>query len=332
MVKIWLICRSILIILTSLTLFVSCGGDSTDLTAGGGIGGTGYISSGTISAFGSVVVNGVIFDTTEAKVFVGSQEKGFGNQAVLDYLDIGQVVLVEGTANEEESSGIATRIMHMPNVIGPVTAIEDIGQKRKRLTVLGQTIIAEENTIVKPGNLDAIKENNLIEVSGLVDDEGTIRATYVRKLANSFHPTTEIEVKGSIQNLDLINKTFQINKLTVYYGQGQMTNLTEEEISSGQWVFVRGKVIGNYKYVWASEMVPAHENRIRNAERANLEVFVTDFISDADFRVGLIRAKVREDARFEGGEKADLRKGIKIRIKGRVVNRILVANYIYICK
>jgi hypothetical protein len=328
--KTWRIIGFILIMLSLSCFLSSCGSESTDLVAGGGIGGTGYISSGTITAFGSVVVNGVTFDTTEASVFVGGQEKGVGNQAILNYLDLGQMVLVEGTANEEETAGLASRVLYMPNVIGHVASIEDVGLRAKRLRVLEQTIIADGHTIVKPGDLEALKEDNLIEVSGLVNDEGVIRATYIRKLANSFDPEIEIGVKGSIQNLNLATQTFQINSLTIYYGKSKLADLTEEEMGSGLWVYVRGKIRNGY--MEASEVIKAYEARITNAEWVNLEAFITEFSSDADFKVGLVRAKIHEHARFENGERADLRKGIKIRIRGRITNKILVAQRIYIYK
>lgn len=325
--KIWQTISLIAAIFSSLGLISSCGDSSLDTLTGGGIGGTGYVSSGTITAFGSIVVNGVTFDTKEARIFVSGKEKGTGQQALLNYLDLGQVVLVEGTA--DESSGIASHVRYTPNVVGPVTSIVDIGPRIKRFTVLGQTIIGNSNTIVRSGSLEAIQKNNLIEVSGLVDEEGTIRAIYIKKLANSFDPSMEIEVKGRMQHLDLVNKTFQINELIISYSQANFIDLTEEELlnNSNQWVHVRGRMESN-NYVVAAEIQPAPESRITNAEWADLEAFITDFISEDDFVVGLVKAKIHENARFEGGGKQDLRRGLKIRIKGRVVNKVLWAQYI----
>lgn len=327
--KIWQTISLIVAIFSSLGLISSCGDSSLDTLAGGGIGGTGYGSSGTITAFGSIVVNGVTFETTEARIFISGKEKGTGQQVLLNYLDLGQVVLVEGTA--DESSGIASHVRYTPNVVGPVTVIEDIGPKIKRFTVLGQTILANSNTIVRPGSLEAIQENNLIEVSGLVNEEGMIRANYIKKVGNYFDPSTEMEVKGKMQHLDLANKTFQINELIISYHQANLIDLTEGSLlaNSNQWVHVRGRMESN-NYVVASEVQPAPENRINTAEWADLETYITDFISEDDFVVGLVKAKIHENARFEGGRRQDLRRGLKIRIKGRVVNKVLLAQYIFI--
>lgn len=326
--KIWRALNLILVIFSPLFFLNSCADSTSDILAGGGIGGTGYTSSGTISAFGSVVVNGVTFDTTEANIFVSWQEKGTGDQVILNYLHIGQVVLVEGTGNVETSSGVARRVMYSPNVVGPVRVVYDIGQKIRMCRILGQIIIANSDTIFSSGSLESIREDNLLEVSGLVDDEGRIRATYIRRIANSFEPGTEVEVKGGIQNLDLANKTFHINDLLISYGQAQMLNLAEGEIEAGLQVHIRGRVI-DYDHVSAAEIRLAEESRIANAEWADVEAFITDIFED-DLVVGPWKAKIQENARFIDGEKRDLRKGIKIRLRGKVVNKVLLAQIVSI--
>lgn len=327
--KIQRIIGLILAIFSPLLFLNSCGDSTSDILAGGGIGGTGYISSGPITAFGSVVVNGVTFDTNEAIVFISGQEKGTGHQMILNYLDIGQVVLVEGTGNVETSSGVASRVMYSPNVVGPVSAAYDIGQKIRIFKILGQTIIANSETILRSCSLESIREDNLLEVSGLVDEEGRIRATYIKKIANSFEPGTEVEVKGAIQVLNLANKTFQIKDLQISYGQAQMVNFGEEQLETGLQVHVRGN-IAESNQVSASEIRLAEENRIANAEWADIEAFITDFASEDDFSVGSFRVRVRENARFMNGEMRDLRKGVKIRIRGKVMNKIMWAQIVAI--
>lgn len=328
MKRIWLACRLILIILSSFCLFISCGSDSTDLVAGGGIGGTGYISSGAITAFGSIVVNEVTFDTAEAILYISGQEEGVGDEAIRENLGVGQVVLVEGTGDGETSSGIAKRVIYSPNVIGPVTAVYDVTPKIKIFRILGQTVMANADTIFSSGSMESIREDNLLEVSGLVDDEGRIRATYIKRIANSFDPGREIEVKGLIQNLNLANKTFTINDLQISYSQAQLVNFTEGEMNPGQQIHVRGRVSQNY--VSASMLRLTEENKINNAERADVEAIITDLNSEDELSIGLLRAKIQENTRFMNGERRDLRKGIKIRLKGKVVNKVMLAQVVFI--
>ncbi|MGB9700688.1 MAG: DUF5666 domain-containing protein [Thermodesulfobacteriota bacterium] len=324
--KIWRTTCFILALLSLAYLLTSCGSESTDLVAGGGIGGTGYISSGTITAFGSIVVNEVTFDTTEATLYISGQEEGMGDQVIRENLGVGQVVLVEGTGNGETSSGIARRVMYSPNVIGPVTAVYDVGPKIKIFRILGQMVIANNDTIFGSGSMESIREDNVLEVSGLVDDEGRIRATYIKRIANSFDPGREIELKGLIQNLNLANKTFTINDLQISYSQAQMVNFTGGEISPGQQIHVRGRVSENY--VSASMIRLTEENRITNAERADVEAIITDLNYEDDLAIGPLRVRIQENTRFMNGERRELRKGIKIRVKGKVVNKVILAQVV----
>ncbi len=73
----------------------------------------------------------------------------------------------------------------------------------------------------------------------------------------------------------------------------------------------------------------AEESRIANAEWADVEAFITDIFED-DLVVGPWKAKIQENARFIDGEKRDLRKGIKIRLRGKVVNKVLLAQIVSI--
>ncbi len=326
--KIWRLIGLILVIFSPLALLNACGGSTSDTVAGGGIGGTGYTSSGTISDFSSVVVNGVTFDTAEANVFVSGEDRGSGHQTILNYLNIGQVVLVEGTGDVEASSGIARRVMYSPNVVGPVSQVLDLGLKLRIFRILGQTIIANAETVFSSGAIEYVKEGNLLEVSGLVDDEGRIRATYIKRIANSFEPGREVEVKGVIQNLDLANKTFQINDLQIAYGRAQMVDLTEGEISNGLQVHVRGEIVSD-NHISALAIRLAEESRIANAEWADIETYITDLVAEDDLVIGPLKAKIQANARFLNGERRDLRKGIKIRLRGRVMNRVVLAQFIY---
>ncbi len=80
--------------LSLMTVFIAgltaCGGGTQ--VAGGGIGGTG-ISQGSITAFGSVWVNGVEFDTSNASILRN------GSSVTQSDLAIGMVVTVDGSVN-----------------------------------------------------------------------------------------------------------------------------------------------------------------------------------------------------------------------------------------
>jgi hypothetical protein len=71
--------KSLVLALLFCLLLTSCKGGGGSLTAGGGIDGTGIMSAGVVSAFGSIVVNGEEFDTSEAEIIVNG-EQGLAKQ------------------------------------------------------------------------------------------------------------------------------------------------------------------------------------------------------------------------------------------------------------
>jgi len=155
-------------------LLASCnGGGGGGWSAGGGIDGTGIMSAGVVSAFGSIVVNGTEFDTSTADIFINGEKIGVGDDAVLDNLDIGMVVTVEGRINSD-GSAVADRVNYSDNVVGPVESISDINATTKKVVVLGQTVIVNVITEFWGTTFDTITPNDVVAVSGLFDDTGAI--------------------------------------------------------------------------------------------------------------------------------------------------------------
>ena len=71
-----------------------------------GIGGSGITSSGTITGFGSVYVNGVKFETSSSTFTIDD------NPGIEDLLAVGMRVTVKGTLNADGVSGTATSVSY----------------------------------------------------------------------------------------------------------------------------------------------------------------------------------------------------------------------------
>ncbi len=113
------------------TTLAGCGG--ADTTASGGTGGTG-ISTGVITGFGSVVVNGVHFDESNASVSINDRP-GSGTHKGLK---VGMTVKVKGSFAPDGASGTATDIEAEHEVEGKIASVDSANQS---FIVLGQTII-----------------------------------------------------------------------------------------------------------------------------------------------------------------------------------------------
>ena len=191
-----LLIGALLLTLTAFT-FSTCGGAGTDL-AGGGSSGTG-VSTGAITDFGSVFMNGMEFltDSQVAPGFITMKKfMGMDNSSMADrdLFHIGMVVTIHHGPNDNN----AQRIEYQDNLQGPIAA-KNPGTENT-VTILGHTVVVDNAARFASLNL-----NEITEVSGFVDSAGRIRASYVVPVACSMMmgrcTASEFEVKGFVSGL-----------------------------------------------------------------------------------------------------------------------------------
>lgn len=321
--------KSAFIIICSTLLMVSCidGGSSGTLTAGGGIGGTGVVSQGAISEFDSIWVNGTEFDTRTAVLVVDGEEIGIGDMAVLSYLDIGKVVTVIGTQGEDDSSATADRVTYNKNIEGPVESVRETASGVKEIQVLGQTVYINAVTTFKETSFDAVAENDMLEVSGFMDDTGAIWATFVEKTGD-FSTGVIVEMTGYVTVLDEAFKTFEINGQAVDYSVADTSSLPEGAPVEGQWVEAAGTLDDTGSEMLASRIEPGDELDVDDADGIEVTGFVTEKVSASEFVVGNQTVRAEEDAVFVDGGPEDVQSGAKLEAEGRLVGGILFAHEI----
>jgi Domain of unknown function (DUF5666) len=186
-------------VLASIT-FSTCGGTGIDL-AGGGVSGTG-VSTGAIASFGSVEMNGVHYltDNNTIKMSHGDNHSFELDQALFR---VGMVVTIHHGPNDNN----ALEIEYRDNLQGPIAA-----KNSNTLTVLGQTVVVD--------NAADFNINEIVGVSGFVDSDGRIRATYIERNPQSHHHGGEFEVKGFVSGLS--SSGFRLGPLP----GGTVTNMT----------------------------------------------------------------------------------------------------------
>ena len=299
---------------------ISCGDIGGGTSAGGGIGGTGNISSGPITTFGSIVVNGTEFDTSNAAIIVDGEEMGFGDDVALNNLDVGRVVTVYGTGSEDDSSAVADRVTYNDNVEGPVESISDRDATTKEIVVLGQTVIVNVITEFRGTTFDTIALNDVVAVSGLFDDTGAIWATFLEKTDG-----VVFEVTGFVQNLDTNLETFDINDLTVNYSLADTSGLPGGVPADGLFVEVEGTLDAGGGEMLATEVELADELGVEDADEIEVMGFVTDFISAFEFTIGNQVVHTTVYTLFIDGTSDDIALGQKLEAEGTLVNGILFA-------
>jgi len=287
----------------------TCGGGEDSQLAGGGIGGTG-MSIGPISGFGSIFVNGIQYDTTEATIVVNDQHVDE------THLQLGMVVRIEGDLAED--SGTAHRIEFNSNVKGP---IEQIDTDNNRLSVLGQSIFVDNITQFKGFNaLDELNINDHVEVSGLSDADGTIVATWIQTLTL---PPPQVEVRGRIQHLDSAMQTFKLGNLLVDFSA---LRTLEQPIENNMRVEVRGRLISNNQLYADHVRAAPHFSRLNTGNRLSLKGFITQMSTGNQFEVAQQTVRTTGQTRFELGHAADIQTGTEVIIDGRLNDKqILIA-------
>ena len=311
----------VLALLSALLLisFGGCGGGGSKV-AGGGIGGTGVVNVGTITAFGSVVVNGTEFDTSNALIIVEGEEIGIGDDIVLDNLDIGMVVTVEGTRSGDDESAVADRVIYNNNVGGPVESITVVNTTRKDIVVLGQSVIVNAVTAFKGTTFDDIAVNDVVEVSGLFDDTGDIWATFLEKTDGVI-----FEVTGFVENLDPVQGTFKINDLTVDYSSADTSGLPGGIPADGLLVEVEGTLDPITGEMLADVIELGDELDVEDADEIEVTGFVTGFVSAFEFTVGTQVVQTDADTEFVDGTADDIAPGQKLEAEGSLEDSILFA-------
>jgi hypothetical protein len=313
--------RMVQTFLATLLLCVVCcggGGGGTNV-AGGGIGGTG-VSVGAITALGSIDVNWVEFDSKDAVVIVGGVNVGAGDAVVGQYLAVGKVVVVEGTIASDGTSGTASQVHFDADVLGPVETI-DIGTKE--LVVIGQRVVTDGSTVFAGTTPETLAVGEWVEISGLADLDGTIRATYVGKK----DPGTIVEVKGPVRNLNASAYKFEIGALRVRYREAA---LPDGDPVEGELVQVAGGFpLEPDGSVRASAVSVASEASFTDVDNMEVEGFVTDFPSSSEFHVGYQEVRTDANTKFQGGNEQDLMLGVKVRVRGSLVKRVLLAEKIF---
>jgi hypothetical protein len=303
--------------------------------AGGGIDGSGIISSGAVSAFGSIVVNGTRFDTSEADIIVNGVQ-GVGDDFVLANLDIGRVVTVEGTISQDGLNVTADRVVYSDNVAGPVTfvGVPDPVDNDLEIEVMGQIVVVNFTTKFKPDTYDyySIAPNDMVTVSGYLDDTGAVRATFIEN-TGVFASGIAVEVKGHVMNLQDsgLDKTFEINNLTVNY-TSIAGDLPQGIPAEDQFVEVEGTLDALGGVMTATRIELGDDSDTDDADEFEIMGFVTEIISTVDiieFKVG--NQEVHVDpatAVFVDGDVNDIDWGKKLEAEGKLEGGILNAEEI----
>lgn len=315
--------RHLLLILTSTLTVASCGSGGEKVA---GIDGRGtptpvaVVSKGTISGFGSVIVNGVAFNTNATTFAID------GNVGTQADLSVGDVIVVRGTVNEDGTSPTANSITFDDAVEGPISAIDATNQT---LTVLGQTVHVDADTSfddsISPASLEGLTVTDVVEVSGFFLADGSISATRIELKA----VPGELELTGHVSNVS--GTTFEINGFTVDFSAAMLEDFPAGSPENGQLVEAKGDTLGGSGELLATRVEFKDGDLGENGDRAELEGFITRFGSTTDFDVEGVPVTTNGQTTYENGSATDLAVNRKVEVEGDINSAgVLVATKVEI--
>ena len=282
------------------------------LACGGGVEGQGTgsvsYSEGPIGGFGSVIVNGVHFDDSQARIVDAD-----GHTLQSGDLKLGMTVQIDAGAIDQASlTAVAKTITVGSDLTGPVDA-NDLGTST--LTVLGQPVRVTASTVFDDGlagGQAAVAVGSVVEVFAIYDPVSGVYAA--RRIEPETAPAS-YRIRGQVGSLDTTAKTFRIGSQVFAYSTapvaGQITRfqLATTPNGSGQWV-VSAQSQGT--------RTPADDSEVE------IESVISAYTSNADFTVNGLKVDASA-ARIEPAG-AVLAAGLRVEVEGAMMAGVLVAD------
>jgi hypothetical protein len=263
---------------------------------------------GPITAFGSVIVNGVTYSTDSATFTTD------GAAATQADFRVGQYVVVIGSIDDNGTTGTAETVTFDDNVDGPVSSVNTTAGS---FVILGQTVLVAGDTSFDdscPATLDGLLGVAAVEVSGPVRADGTIAASRVECKAFA----DELEVTGIVSNHNASTMTFQINALVVDYSSAMIEDFPSGGvIGDGDLVEAKGSSLGGSGELLATRIeYKGAQFADDEGNHAEVEGFITRFASSTDFDVSGIPVTTNGSTVYEGGVAGDLGQNLKVEVEG----------------
>lgn len=299
----------------------ACGGAGEGFDFSGiGTGGTGSFSSGSISGFGSIIVNKVRYDDTSAQV-TDDDGQTLTNTA----LRLGMVVNVEGSDITTDAAGLrrasASRIQVRSEILGPVERLDPVAGT---LTVLGQSVRTTAATVFSEnvrGGLAGLALGQAVSIYGDRDSAGVCAASRIELRT----APASYRLRGPVSRVDAGAQRLRIGEVVLFYGDALRSGDLDRP-RDGAFAVVELPLAPGAAGVWRAQRL-----ELRNAPlasvlpsdkaRVELEGFITAFTSRTQFSV----SGVAVDARNAQRVPTDLALNQSVEVKGQLSNGVLIA-------
>jgi hypothetical protein len=255
-------------------ILASCGVDQVAGIEGSGspVASTPVTTTGTITGFGSVIVDGVEYATSGAQIRIDDQPTSESE------LRVGHVVTIKGSVNADGRTGTAREISFTSDARGAVT---EVNPASTTFVLLGQTVQVTDETLfdetTQARDLSELQIGAKIRVSGFENEAGELVASRIDSAASG----AGLQVRGKVQSLDTTARSFRLNALKVDYSAASVSGT----LAAGGEATVRGSTLASDGSLVATQVTATAPSASTPNERGQLEGPITNFNSSTDFVV-----------------------------------------------
>jgi hypothetical protein len=295
----------------ALAQLPGCGGSGGVDSGGTGMD-TPTLAIGPISGLGSIVVNGVHYDETQAQVVDAD-----GQALTASALTLGSVTRIDASPPVNTGTrleAVARAIQVTEALVGPVEAVNATAGTAR---VLGQTVSTTAGTVFEASlgsGLASLRVGAVVAVFGQVDRVGArIVATRIEPRSGVSHYT----VTGSVLSLDRAASRLGLGLLTI--GLAEAGSLPSTlDIGAVVRVKLRTTATGG---VWAATALRLNDPPLPDRDNIEIEGRVTAFATAQRFSVDGIVVDATS-ATFGSGTVA---LGKRVEVDGRSVAGTIIA-------
>lgn len=278
-----------------------------------------------------VAVNGKRFLIVRKTRMVVDDTKAVNDRGLRN----GMMVLVKGRSAIGARTAVADAIQAQDELQGRITALNAAGAPPS-FTVLAQKVCVDDLTVFAnvppPGGLAGLALDQFVEVHGLRDEAGNVRASRVEVKAGAGEVETEsAELKGEIGAFDGTAQTFTVGTQLVNFA-GASVFPAGAVLANGQLVEVEGNTdLGGTLVATRVEREDLEDEIFdpRTGQKTRIEGYVAGLVTNADgtfaFTVGETTVQTLPGTQFRRGAVEDLTDGVLVEVEGASSGTALLA-------
>jgi hypothetical protein len=308
-------------LVAALAALSGCGGGVE--SGGTGTGSSPTLAMGAITGFGSIIVNGVRYDDTGARI-----EDDDGRMLASAQLKLGMQATVTASMIDSSVAGVSTAkastIAVRSVIVGPIEAID---RTAALLTVLGQRVDVVASTVfddMLAMGLSGLATGDVIEVHGTYDAAaGRYVATRIERRAAA---PAAYKLRGTVAALSLTARTLTIGAAVIDWSGVAPAN-PSTMLAVGA-VLRLALATTPSAGVWRATALLVSDAMLEDRDRVEVEGRITAFMSSESFAVNGLSVNA-VNATFVNGT-AGVVLGAKVEVKGRAVGGVIIAQSVAI--